>query len=70
MERNGNSEGREGPNGGNFLGGGVGFFFSGSLSKTGELSKTNTRFVEQAISYFTVNDILKQELLFSSMIFY
>ena len=37
---------------------------------TGELSKTNTRSVEQAISYVTVNGLLKQELLFSSMIFY
>ena len=45
-------------------------FFSGAPSKTDELSKTNSRSVEQAISYFTLNDLLKQELLFSSMLFY
>ena len=44
-------------------------FFPGAPSKTGESSKTNSRSVEQAISYFPVNGLLKQELLFSSMIF-
>ena len=29
----------------------------GAPSKTGELSKTNSCSVEQAISYFTVNDL-------------
>ena len=42
----------------------------GAWSKTGELSKTNSCSVEQAISYFTVNGLLKQELLFSLMTFY
>ena len=46
-----------------------GVFFPGAPSKTGELSKTNSRSVEHAISYFLANDLLKQELLFSSMIF-
>ena len=41
-----------------------------SPSKTGELSKTNSRTAEQALSHFTVDDLLKQELLFSSTIFY
>ena len=52
--------------------GGSGFsrFFSVSPSKTGELSKTNSRTAEQALSHFTVDDLLKQELLFSSTIFY
>ena len=45
-------------------------FFLGVLSKIGKLSKTNSCFVEQAISYFTVNSLLKLKLLFSSMIFY
>ena len=45
--------------------------FPGALSKTGELSKTNSCSFEQAIIFFlTVNGILKQELLFSFMIFY
>ena len=39
-------------------------------SSTGELSKTNSCSVEQAISYFTVNTLSKQESLFSSMTFY
>ena len=41
-----------------------------SPSKTGELSKTNSRTAEQALRYFTVDDHLKQELLFSSTILY
>ena len=45
-------------------------FFSVSPSKTGELSKTNRRTAEQALSHFTADDLLKQELLFSSTIFY
>ena len=74
-EGNGNSEGRRGvPKGRNFRwgGGGSGFsrFFSVSPSKTGELSKTNRRTAEQALSHFTADDLLKQELLFSSTIFY
>ena len=32
-------------------------FFRGAPSKTGELSKTNSCSIEQAISYFTVNDL-------------
>ena len=44
--------------------------FPGASSKTDELSKTNCCSVEQAISYFTVNSLLKQESLFSSIIFY
>ena len=63
-----------GPKGRNFRwgDGGSGFsrFFSVSASKTGELSKTNNRTAEQALSHFTVDDLLKQELLFSSTIFY
>ena len=63
-----------GPKGRNFRwgDGGSGFsrFFSVSPSKTGELSKTNNRTAEQALSHFTVDDLLKQELLFSSTIFY
>ena len=38
--------------------------FPGAPSKAGELSKTNIRSVEQALSYFTV------ELWFSAMIFH
>ena len=63
-----------GPKGRNFrgCGGGSGFsrFFSVSPSKSGALSKTNSRTAEQALSHFTVDDLLKQELLFSSTIFY
>ena len=44
--------------------------FPGATSKTGELSKSNSSSVEKALSYFTVDDLLKKELLFSSMIFY
>ena len=44
--------------------------FPGAPSKAGELSKTNSRSVEQALSYFTVDDLLKQELWFSAMIFH
>ena len=44
--------------------------FPGVPSKAGELSKTNSRSVEQALSYFTVDDLLKQELWFSAMIFH
>ena len=39
-------------------------------ASTGELPKTNSCSVEQAISYFTVNTLSKQESLFSSMTFY
>ena len=42
----------------------------GAWSKTGDLSKTNSCSVEQAISYFTVHGLLKQELLFSLMTFH
>ena len=35
-----------------------------SPSKTGELSKTNNRTAEQALSHFTVDDLLKPELCF------
>ena len=35
-----------------------------SPSTTGALSKTNSRTAEQALSHFTVDDLLKQELLF------
>ena len=38
--------------------------FPGASSKTGELSKTNSCSVKQAISYFNVNTLSKQELLF------
>ena len=48
----------EGPKGGNFRGGGGGF--PGVPSKTDELFKTNSCPVEEAISYFPVNSILKQ----------
>ena len=44
--------------------------FSGGTGKIDKLSETNSCSVEQAISYFTVNGLLKQKLLFSSMIFY
>ena len=37
--------------------------FSGDPSKTGELSKTNGRSVEQTLSYFTVDDLLVTFLL-------
>ena len=39
-------------------------FFLGVPSKIGKLSKTNSCFVEQAISYFTVNRLLKQNYCF------
>ena len=45
-------------------------FSRDEISTTGEFSKTNSCSVELAISYFTVNGLLKQELLFSSRIFY
>ena len=44
--------------------------FPGALSKTGKLLKTNSCSVEQAGSYFTVNGLLKQELLFWLMMFF
>ena len=44
--------------------------FPGAPSKAAELSKTNSRFVDQALSYFTVDDLLKQELWFSAMLFH
>ena len=43
--------------------------FPGIPSKINKLSKTNSCSVEQAISYFAVNGLLKQKLLYSSMIF-
>ena len=57
---------------GNFRRGGGGFSrsFPGIPSKVNKLSKTNSCSVEQAISYFAVNGLLKQKLLYSSMIFY
>ena len=63
--------GERGPKGCNLRGGGGGFLriFPGAPSKTGELSKTNSCSVEEAISYFAVNGLLKQKLYFSSMIF-
>ena len=59
-ERNGNFNGG---GVGNFRGGGGGFsrsFFPGITSKINKLSKTNSCSVEQAISYFAVNGLLKQ----------
>ena len=46
-----------GTKGGNFRGGGGGSrsFYQGAPSKIGELLRTNSFSVEQAISYFTVN---------------
>ena len=44
--------------------------FPGALSKTGKLLKTNSCSVEQAGGYFTVNSLLKQELLFWLMMFF
>ena len=44
--------------------------FLGAPSKASALSKTNSRSVEQALSYFTVDNILKQELWFSAMRFH
>ena len=44
--------------------------FPGALSKTRELSKTNSCSVEHVRNYLTVNGLLKKELFFSSMIFY
>ena len=52
------------------MGGGFLRFFPGVPSKTGELSKTNSCSVEEAINYFAVNGLLKQEVFFSSMIFH
>ena len=34
--------------------------FPGASRKTGGLSKTESRSVKQALSYFTVDDLLKQ----------
>ena len=50
--------GGEGPKGGNFRGGGGGF--PGALSKIDELFKTNSCPVEEVISHFPVNSLLKQ----------
>ena len=50
--------GGEGPRGGNFRGGGGGF--PGALSKIDELFKTNSCPVEEVISHFPVNSLLKQ----------
>ena len=44
--------------------------FPGALSKTCKLLKTNSCSVEQAGSCFTVNGLLKQELLFWLMMFF
>ena len=44
--------------------------FPGPPTKTGELSKAICRTVELALSYFTVDDLLYKQLLFSSMIFH
>ena len=44
--------------------------FPGALSKTGKLLKANSCSVEQAGSYFTVNGLLKQELLFLLVMFF
>ena len=44
--------------------------FPGALSKTGKLLKANSCSVEQAGSYFTVNGLFKQELLFWLMMFF
>ena len=69
-EGNGNSDGKAAggvQEGRNFRGGGgvaSRGLFPGVPSKAGELSKTNSRSVEQALSYFTV------ELWFSAMIFH
>ena len=48
-----------------WVGGGVSSrgLFPGYPSKTGELSKTNSRSVEQTLSYFTVDDLLITFLL-------
>ena len=51
-------EGGGGPKGGNFRGGGGGFL--GAPSKIDELFKTNSCPVEEAISHFPVNSLLKQ----------
>ena len=53
------------PKGGNSLGGGGGWvasreFFPGAPSKIDELLKSNSCSVEQAISYLTVNSLIKQ----------
>ena len=76
-EGNGNSDGKAGGGGSkkDAISEGVGGvasrgLFPGVPSKAGELSKTNSRSVEQALSYFTVDDLLKQELWFSAMIFH
>ena len=57
-----------------WVGGGGGVvswgLFPGAQSKTGKLLKTNSCSVEQAGSYFTVNGLLKQELLFWLMMFF
>ena len=74
-EGKGNSKGRgvqkdaisEGVRGGGVVSWGL---FPGALSKTGKLLKTNSCSVEQAGSYFTVNGLLKQELLFWLMMFF
>ena len=66
-EGNGNSEGRGGGSKKEVIsegGGGVTSrgLFPGAPSKADELSKTNNRSGEQTLSYFTVDDLLKQEL--------
>ena len=50
-------------------GGGRWLLEGGDPSKTGELSKTNSRSVEQTLSYFTVDDLLKHELSFLAIDF-
>ena len=44
--------------------------FPGASSKASDLSNSNSRTFEQALSYFIVDDLLKQELWFSAMIFH
>ena len=62
-----------GEGGGNFRGVGgllTEVFFSGGLSKIGELFISNSFSVEQAISYFAVTGVSKQVLLFALIIFH
>ena len=69
-ERNGNFNGgwgRKFPRGWGWF---LEVFCPGIPSKINKLSKTNSCSVEQAVSYFAVNGLLKQKLLYSSMIFY
>ena len=45
-------------------------FFSGGLSKIGQLLINNSFSVKQAISYFIVTCVSKQVLLFALIIYY